>query len=119
VYTCVGSFVLGENDENISCDRERRCFFSRDELKCLQSSLTLYLSLPTSIFHPPSSILCIDDMGALYLHLHVVSMMRGAFPMHTMTDYTEGLVIGPSSLLYECYVIVTLTHSLQYLSVYI
>ena len=30
--------------------------------------------------------------------------------MHTMTDYTEGPVIGPSSLLYECYVIVTLTH---------
>ena len=30
--------------------------------------------------------------------------------MHTMTDYTEGPVIVPSSLLYECYVIVTLTH---------
>ena len=52
-------------------------------------------------------------MGVLYLHLHVVSMMRGAFPMHTMTDYTEGPVIGPSSLLYECYVIVTLTHYLS------
>ena len=30
--------------------------------------------------------------------------------MHAMTDYTEGPVIGPFSLLYECYVIVTLTH---------
>ncbi len=89
----------------------RRGFLSRDELKCLQSSLTLittHLYLP-SVF----SILCIYDIGVLCLHLHVVSMMRGAFPMHTMTDYTEGPVIGPSSLLYECYVIVTLTHYLS------